>query len=38
METLNPPFPTKTARLRFRGKMSASDEDAFVDNIRVVAE
>jgi hypothetical protein len=30
--------PAGTLRLRFRGKMSASDEDAFVDNLRVVAE
>lgn len=30
--------PVGTLRLRFRGKMSAADEDAFVDNLRVVAE
>jgi hypothetical protein len=31
-------MPNGTLRLRFRGKMSAADEDAFVDNVRVVAE
>ncbi|MFN0130656.1 MAG: S8 family serine peptidase [Verrucomicrobiales bacterium] len=33
-----PSVPNGTLRLRFRGKMNSSDEDAFVDNIRVVAE
>jgi hypothetical protein len=31
-------LPNGTLRVRFRAKMSAADEDAFVDNVRVIAE
>ena len=30
--------PAGTIRLRFRGKMSGAEEDAYIDNVRVTAQ